>query len=117
PTAERAALLLNRGSLINLGMLLAYAFMSTFQDQLYVNWIPLFLTEGRGLDDRTMGLFTPLPLLGGAAGGVLGGVLNDYLIRRTGNRRRARSGIAFTGKLVAAALVVVSVRVADGRLA
>jgi sugar phosphate permease len=115
--AGRAALLLTRGSLVNLGMLLVYAFVSTFQDQLYVNWIPLFLTDGRGLDDRTMGLFTPLPLLGGAVGGVLGGVLNDSLIRRTGNRRWARSGIAFTGKLVAAALVVVSVRVADGRLA
>lgn len=114
---RRGALLLNRDSLFNLGMLLIYAFASTFQDQLYVNWIPLFLTEGRGLDDRAMGLFTPLPLLGGAAGGIVGGVLNDYLLRRTGNRRWARSGIAFTGKFVAAGLVLLSVQMADGRLA
>ncbi len=114
---QRGSLLLNRGSLFNLAMLLVYAFASTFQDQLYVNWIPLFLTEGKGLDDRAMGLFTPLPLLGGAAGGILGGVLNDYLLRRTGNRRWARSGIAFTGKFVAAGLVVASVQMTDGRLA
>ena len=114
---KRAGLLLDRGSLVNLGMLLVYAFASTFQDQLYVNWIPLFLTEGRGLDDSEMGLFTPLPLLGGAVGGVLGGVLNDWLLRRTGNRRWTRSGIAFTGKFLAAGLIVGSVQMSDGRLA
>jgi sugar phosphate permease len=122
PSSETAGengrrLLLDRRSLFSLGMLLVYAFASTFQDQLYVNWIPLFLTEGRGLDDQEMGLFTPLPLLGGAVGGVLGGVLNDYLLRRTGNRRWARSSIAFTGKFLAGCLVFVSVAVSDGRLA
>jgi len=114
---KRGTLLLNRGSLFNLGMLLVYAFASTFQDQLYVNWIPMFLTQGRQLDDRAMGLFTTLPLLGGAVGGVVGGVLNDYLLRRTSNRRWARGGIAFTGKFVAAGLVLLSVQVADGRVA
>jgi sugar phosphate permease len=98
-------------------MMLVYAFTSTFQDQLYVNWIPLFLTEGRGLDTRAMGLFSPLPLLGGAVGGILGGMLNDYWIRRTGNRRWARSGVALTGKMVAAVLIALSVQMSDGRLA
>ena len=65
-------------------MMLLYAFASTFQDQFYVFWLPLFLVEARGLDLTTMGLFAPLPLLGGAVGGVLGGVLNDVLIRRWG---------------------------------
>jgi MFS family permease len=77
----------------------------------------MFLTEGRGLDDQEMGLFTPLPLLGGAVGGIFGGMLNDYLIKRTGNRRWSRSGIGLTGKLVAAALILCSVQVDDGRLA
>jgi sugar phosphate permease len=110
-------LLLDWRSLFNLSMLLVYAFASTFQDQLYVNWIPLFLSEGRGLDDRAMGLFTMLPLLGGAAGGIVGGMLNDYLITKTGNRRWARSSIGLTGKMVAAGLILWSVQLADGRLA
>jgi sugar phosphate permease len=108
---------LNRASLLSLAMLLLYAFTSTFQDQLYVNWIPSFLVEGRGLNTTEMGLFTPLPLLGGALGGVIGGLLNDWLLRRTGNRRWSRSGVALTGKLVAAGLVVLSLRLTDGRLA
>jgi MFS family permease len=112
-----AALRLDGASLLSLGMLLVYAIASTFQDQLYVLWIPSFLVEGRGLSTAEMGLYTMLPLLGGAVGAVLGGVLNDTLVRATGNRRWARSGVGFAGKLVAAGLVVVSVRVVDGRLA
>jgi sugar phosphate permease len=117
PGGKRGALLLNERSLFNLGMLLLYAFASTFQDQLYVNLIPTFLKHGKGLDDGAMGLFTPLPLVGAAVGGILGGFLNDYLLRRTGNRRWARSGIAFTGKFAAGCLVLVSVQMADGRTA
>jgi sugar phosphate permease len=117
PPGQRVALYLDRASLLSLGMLLLYAFASTFQDQLYVYWIPLFLREGRGLSPTQMGLFAPLPLLGGAAGGILGGILNDVLLRKTGNRRWTRSGVAFTGKFVAAGLVLLSVQAADGRVA
>jgi len=108
---------LNGPSLFSLGMLLVYAFASTFQDQLYVFWIPLFLVEGRGLDATTMGLFTPLPLLGGAVGGILGGFLNDWLIRAWGNRRWARSAVGFVGKGIAAVLILLSLQVDDGRIA
>jgi sugar phosphate permease len=113
---ERPALQLTGASLFSLAMMLLYIFVSTFQDQFYVYWLPSFLQEGRGFDDEMMGLFAPLPLLGGAVGGIIGGVLNDLLIRRFGNRRWARSGVAFTGKFVAAGLVVLSIQIADGRL-
>jgi sugar phosphate permease len=115
--AREARLPLTGSSLFNLVMLLIYAFASTFQDQLYVNWMPMFLTQGKGLSDQEMGLFTPLPLIGGAAGGIFGGMLNDYLLRKMRSRRWARSSIAFTGKLCAGLLVLVSFQVADGRLA
>jgi sugar phosphate permease len=114
---QPAALRLDAGSTFSLGMLLLYAFASTFQDQLYVLWIPSFLVEARGMDAREMGLFTPLPLIGGAIGGILGGILNDTLIRAWGNRKWARRVVAFTGKLIAACLIVVSFQVEDGRLA
>jgi MFS family permease len=115
--SPRAALRLDRASLVNLGMLLLYAFASAFQDQLYVNWIPSFLQEGRGLNASQMGIFNMLPLLGGALGGIFGGLLNDRLIRATGNRRWSRSGVAFTGKFLAGGLVVVSFQMQDGRVA
>lgn len=117
PAGARGVLLLTPASLINLGMMLVYAFASTFQDQLYVYWIPLFLVEAHHMDQQEMGLLAPLPLIGGAVGGILGGFLNDLLIRRWGNRRWARSSIAFTGKFVAGILVVLAVQADNGFVA
>ena len=116
-SGPREPLVFSRSAGFSLGMLLLYAFASTFQDQLYVLWIPTFLVEARGLDNRDMGLFTPLPLIGGAIGGILGGFLNDWLIRAWGNRRWARSLVGLTGKMIAALLVVVSFQMSDGRVA
>ena len=112
PVFQRSA-----AAMITFGMLLLYAFASTFQDQFYVNWLPSFLKEGRNFDFRAMGLYAPLPLLGGAVGGIIGGMLNDTLIRTWGNRRWARSLVAFTGKSIAAGMVVVSMGMEDGRVA
>lgn len=117
PAGQRAVLLLDAASLLNLAMLLAYAFASTFQDQLFVYWIPEFLVRGRGMDATEMGLYTTLPLLGGAVGGVIGGFLNDFLIRTWGNRRWARSLVACSGKGLAGCLIALSVHIPDGRLA
>ena len=38
-------------------MMLLYIFVSTFQDQFYVNWLASFLKEAKGFDNETMGLF------------------------------------------------------------
>jgi sugar phosphate permease len=111
----RMSLRLGGAAGASLFMLLVYAFFSTFADMLYVNWVPSFLVEGKRLSEGTMGWFAPLPLLGGAAGGVVGGVLNDALLRRARNPRWVRSGVALTGKLLAATLIVASLAVADGR--
>lgn len=81
--------------------------LSTFADNIYSNWIPLFLWEVHRLDDKERGVLSALPLLGGAAAGVLGGLLNDWFIRRTGNRRWSRSGVAMAGKGMAALLLFI----------
>jgi len=112
---SRPKLRLGAANLITMGAMLLYAFFSNFADQFFVNWLPLFLKEGKGLSQTQMGVFAGLPLWGGALGGMAGGVLNDYLIRRTGSRRWGRSGVAFTGKMLAALLLAMSIFLADGR--
>jgi sugar phosphate permease len=102
-------------SSVTLGALLVYSFASTFADTLYVNWIPQFLRESKGQSLSLMGIYAGLPLWGGALGGAVGGVLNDVFIRATGSRRWGRSGVAFTGKLLAAFLLAASVSESDGR--
>src|ERR1043166_1164727 len=105
--SQRPALLLTAGSAFSLAMVFAYIFASTFQDQFYVYWLTQFLKDdigGKGFDDEMVGLWGPWPLLAGALGGIIGGFLNDLLIRRWGNRRWARSTVAFSGKFLAAVI-------------
>jgi MFS family permease len=92
-------------SLGNLVAVNVQTILSTFADNIYSSWIPLFLYQVHGLDDTERGALSALPLLGGAAAGVVGGLLNDWFIRRTGNRRWSRSGVAMAGKGMAAILL------------
>jgi MFS family permease len=95
-------------SLVNLLMLCIQSVLSTLADNIYSNWIPLFLAQVHQLDYKSMGVYSALPLLGGAIAGLTGGLLNDWLIAKTGNRRWARSGIAFFGKGVAAVVLLAA---------
>jgi MFS family permease len=96
-------------------MLLLHSFTSTLPDMLYVNWIPTFLEEAKGLSKIQMGIFATFPLIGGALGGLFGGTLNDVLIRVTGNRRLSRSAVGLTGKVVSGGLMAWATTLEDGR--
>jgi hypothetical protein len=94
--------------LANLVALMVQTTLSTFADNIYSNWIPLFLWQVHGLEFKEMGIYSSLPLLGGALGGVGGGMLNDFWISRTGNRRWSRSGVALVGKGMAGVLLLIA---------
>ena len=101
--------------LVSFGFLLFSIFTSAFADQLFVYWIPKFLIEEKGLKMTEMGLYASLPLFGGAIGGMFGGILNDRIIRATGRRQTARRIVGFSGKLLAAIIVGLSLMIEDGR--
>lgn len=100
-------------SLANLFTLNAQTVFSTVADNIYSNWIPLFLFQVHQLEFKEMGIYSALPLMGGACGGMAGGYLNDFLIRRTGNLRWSRSGVGMAGKGIAAVLLLTSLLVYD----
>ncbi|MBI3863267.1 MAG: MFS transporter [Planctomycetia bacterium] len=91
-------------SAINVGCLCVQTTLSTIADNFYSNWIVLFLSQVHHLKYNEMGISSSLPLLGGAIAGLIGGALNDLAISRTKNRRWSRTGVAFAGKGMAAAL-------------
>lgn len=95
-------------ALVSLVFLNIQTILSTVADNIYSNWIPLFLWEVHKLQWGKMGIYSALPLLGGAIAGLVGGLLNDFLISWTGNRRWSRRGIAIFGKGVAAVVLLVS---------
>ena len=100
---------------INVGIFFTASFLSTFADNLFVYWMPTFLKEAKGFGNAEMGIFASLPLFGGALGGFCGGMLNDILIRKMGNRKQARRVVAASGKTIAAVLVCASLYFESGR--
>ncbi len=95
-------------SIANLLALNVQSILSTVADNIYSNWIPLFLAQVHNLEFKQMGLYWMLPLLGGACGGVIGGWLNDRMISMTGNRRWSRTIVGLGGKGIAAMLLVTA---------
>lgn len=95
-------------SIRNLAFVTLQSLLSTIADTLFSNWIPKFLYDVHDLKFTEMGIYSSLPLLGGACAGLVGGVLNDYLIAKTGNRRWSRIGVAVVGKGLAAILLLTA---------
>ncbi len=100
---------------VSFAFLLLHIFTSAFADQLYVNWVPMFLLEEKQLTRESMGVFASLPLLGGALGGMFAGVLNDWLTRVFGGPKWARRIVGVSGKLISAVLVILALGIEGGR--
>jgi sugar phosphate permease len=82
--------------------LLFQQFTCAFVDMFFSNWLPRYLSSMKHVDMQKIGWMAALPLLGGALGGMsAGGLLQGWLIHKTGNRRWSRSGIGLVGNLSA----------------
>ena len=92
----------------NLLWLNGQTILSTIADNIFSAWIPLFLFKVHDLKFKEMGIYSALPLLGGACGGACGGWLNDFMIRRLGDRRKARVAVGLAGKGMAAVLLLTA---------
>jgi MFS family permease len=98
--------LLNRDLLI----LCATYFASGFGFQFFVTWLPTYLTREHGLTLARSGFYTSLPLLAGAAGCALGGVLSDWITRRSGSLLWGRRIVGAGGFLLGAAGFLVAIK-------
>jgi sugar phosphate permease len=79
----------------------------------YLNWLPTYLSEHRHFKPKQMGFYASLPLLAGVVGNVLGGSASDFLAHRTGNLKWSRRAVAVFGFLLAAAAIVPATLTAD----
>lgn len=50
---------------------------------MFLSWYPVFLVEEHGVDLKSLAWAGSLPWIAGAVGTAAGGVLSDYLVRRT----------------------------------
>lgn len=97
-------------------------FASGFGFQFFVTWLPTYFIREHGLSLQQSGVFAALPLAAGAAGCLTGGVIADFLTRRTGSVRVGRRSVGMSGFLIgavgyASAVLVPSPEAAIGLLA
>lgn len=71
----------------------------------FITWFPIYLVQQRGMSVLAAGFMTAIPALCGFAGGILGGLASDILLRRTGSLSRARKGPVLIGMLLALLIV------------
>ncbi|QOZ31915.1 MFS transporter [Bradyrhizobium sp. CCBAU 53421] len=71
----------------------------------FLTWFPVYLVKERGLSILQAGFVATLPALCGFIGGVLGGVISDYLLRRTGSLTLARKIPIVGGMLLSMAII------------
>jgi MFS family permease len=76
-------------------LLCAQQFQRAAAAALFFTWFPRFLQETKGLTEEEAGAYAAWPLLAGMVGGLVGGTLSDWVLRRTGNTRLSRQGLAF----------------------
>jgi sugar phosphate permease len=66
----------------------------------FLTWLPSFLVGHYGFNLKHSAIFTSLIFLAGMCGDTAGGLLTDWLYKKTGNLNRARRDAVITGFLV-----------------
>lgn len=100
----------------DLWLLCAQQFFRAAAMVFFVTWFPVFLQKSRGVDPLESGILATVAGVGAVAGSLLGGIVSDWLLARTGNRRMSRQGLAFAGMLSCSALIMVSHFIADATI-
>ncbi len=102
---------------IPLWLLCGQQFFRAAAMMFFQNWFPTFLRETRGVDLAGSGRLAFIVGVGALLGGMSGGLVSDWILKRTGNRRLARQGIAIFGMLSCSALIGLSAFIQDTNLA
>ena len=71
----------------------------------FLTWFPVYLVKERGLSILQAGFVASLPALCGFFGGVLGGVISDYILLKTGSLTAARKIPIVGGMLLSMSII------------
>jgi MFS transporter, ACS family, glucarate transporter len=80
-----------------------------FAGNFITSWLPAYLKGHRSLTDDETAWLTGLPLAFGVVSCVLGGVLSDWLIRRTGSRTWGRRLVGGISMMLAGLTILSSI--------
>ena len=72
----------------------------------FITWFPVYLVQARGMSILKAGFAAAVPALFGFAGGILGGILSDFLLRRGYSLSVARKVPIVLGMLLSMSMLV-----------
>jgi MFS transporter, ACS family, D-galactonate transporter len=81
------------------------------------NWMNTFFEEARGASKETAGVLTAVSLIAAVLGGIVGGMLSDAILIRTGSRAYARKGVAVGSLFVGILFFLLAYSIRDVWLA
>lgn len=88
-----------------LGVFFGQYFINTIT-WFFLTWFPIYLVQEKGMSILKVGLVASIPALCGFAGGVLGGVFSDHLIKRGRSLTFARKLPIVLGMLLASTIIL-----------
>ncbi|MBV8379507.1 MAG: MFS transporter [Paucibacter sp.] len=71
----------------------------------FLTWFPVYLVKERGMTLLNAGFAAAVPAVCGFAGGVLGGIISDYLLRRGSSLTAARKTPIVIGMLLSTCMI------------
>jgi ACS family glucarate transporter-like MFS transporter len=74
----------------------------------FATWFPIYLVQQRHMSILKAGFISAVPAIFGFIGGVLGGIVSDALLRRTGSLTLARKAPLLAGMLLAMVIVAAN---------
>jgi len=74
----------------------------------FVTWFPTYLVRARGMTFLQAGLMTSLPYIGASIGVLVGGLVSDRLLKKTGSPNLARKLPIVGGMLLASTIVAAN---------
>jgi ACS family glucarate transporter-like MFS transporter len=72
----------------------------------FLTWFPVYLVQERGMSILKAGFIASLPAICGFIGGVLGGIISDYLLRRGSSLTFARKAPIVVGLLLSTSMII-----------
>lgn len=104
PRTPIAQIVLQRSVLVAGISLFCYNYILYF----FMTWFPSYLIDAKGIDLKSMSVVSALPWLLGTVGFVCGGLLIDWVFKRTGKRLFSRKVVLVTSLLIAATCIGLS---------
>ena len=72
----------------------------------FITWFPVYLVQQRGMSILNAGIVASIPAICGFLGGVLGGVISDFMLRRGFSLTMSRKTPIVCGLLMSTAMVI-----------